>query len=133
MSFTEKSAWVMGVIMLAVGAYYVKLVAVDDLAPIAAAIPFVLFGVIFSIVAQVILAVVYRREAVNAADERERIVADKAAHFSSYVLASGVVIGLGSFMLTQDGATMFHLILICLILGQISEYAATIFLLRKSV
>lgn len=41
MSFREKSAWVMALLLLGVGAFYVKLVAVDGVSPVVAAIPFV--------------------------------------------------------------------------------------------
>jgi hypothetical protein len=60
-------------------------------------------------------------------------VIQKAAHFSSYVLATGVVVGLGAFMISQDGMKLFHIVLTSLILGQITEYGAQIFLLRSRV
>ncbi|MEX0342310.1 MAG: hypothetical protein AB3N06_06975 [Erythrobacter sp.] len=133
MSFREKSAWVMAAVLLAVGAFYVKLVAVDGVPPQAAAIPFVLFSVVLSVVAQIVLAIASPKEAASPADERERLVIDKAGHFSSYVLAVGVLTGLGHFMLSADGGRMFHIVLTCLILSQLAEYGAQIFLLRRSV
>ena len=133
MSFREKSAWVMAVLLIVVGGLYVKLVAVDGVPPAAAAIPFVLFTIVFSIVAQVILALSSPKEATSPADERERIVIDKAAHFSSYWLAIGVLAGLGLFMLTGEGSLMFHTVLTSLILSQIAEYGSQIYLLRRGV
>lgn len=133
MSFREKSAWVMALLLFGVGSLYVKLVALDGVPPAAAAIPFVLFTIVLSIVGQIVLALSSPKEAASAADERERIVIDKAAHFSSYVLATGVVVGLGQFMLAGDGSAMFHTVLTCLILSQVAEYGAQIFLLRRTV
>ena len=53
MSFREKSAWVMGAIMLATGVFYAQLVAGAPQAPvIGPLIPYVLAVVVFSIVVQ---------------------------------------------------------------------------------
>lgn len=133
MSFREKSAWVMAAVLITVGAYYVKLVAMDGVSPTAAAIPFILITILLSIVASIALAIASPKEASSAADERERIVIDKAAHFSSYVLAVGVLVGLAQFMWSGDGNRMFHIVLTCLILSHVAEYGAQIFLLRRTV
>ena len=131
MSFREKSAWAMALVLLAVGAFYVKLVSSDGVPPAAAALPFVVGTVVLSVVAQVLLAIASPREAASPADERERLAIDKAAHFSSYVLAVGVLIGLAVFMMSGDGSRMFHIVLTCLILSQIAEYGAQVFLFRN--
>lgn len=133
MPFRERSAWVMGCMLILVGGFYLKQVIVDLVPPSSAAIPFVLFTVVLSIAAQVALAIMSPREASTPIDERERLVSDKAARFSSYVLPTGVVLGLGWFMASQDGMTLFHVVLVSLILGQIVEYVAQIFLLRSRV
>lgn len=133
MAFRERSAWVMGCTLILIGGYYLKLVIGDGVPPSFAAIPFVLFAVVLSIAAQVVLVIVSPREASSPVDERERLVIDKAAHFSSYVLATGVVVGLGMFMVSQDGMKLFHIVLTSLILGQVAEYCAQIFLFRSRV
>jgi len=133
MAFRERSAWVMGCTLALVGGFYLKLVIGDGVPPSFAAVPFVLGAVVLSIAAQIVLAVVSPREASSPVDERERVVIEKAAHFSSYVLATGVVVGLGMFMLSQDGMKLFHIVLTSLILGQLAEYGAQIFLLRSRV
>lgn len=94
MSFRERSAWMMGCMLILIGGLYLKLVIVDGVPPSFAAVPFVLGATVLSIAAQILLAVMSPREASNPADERERLVMAKAAHFSSYVLATGVVVGL---------------------------------------
>ena len=133
MSFRERSAWVMGCMLILVGGFYLKQVMVDHVPPSAAAIPFVLFSVVLSIAAQIALAIMSPREASTSIDERERLVIDKAAHFSSYVLPAGAILGLGWFMASQDGMTLFHVVLVSLILSQIADYGAQIFLLHTRV
>ena len=133
MSFRERSAWVMACTLVFIGGFYLKLVIGDGVPPSYAAVPFVLGTIVLSIAAQVVLAVISPREASSPVDERERLVIQKAAHFSSYVLATGVVVGLGAFMISQDGMKLFHIVLTSLILGQITEYSAQIFLLRSRV
>lgn len=133
MAFRERSAWVMGCMLILTGAFYLKLVIGDGVYPSSAAIPFVLLVVVLSIVAQVALAIMAPREASSPVDERERLIIAKATQFSSYVLATGVVVGLGMFMISQDGMKMFHIVLTSLILGQVVDYGAQIFLLRSRV
>ena len=134
MSFREKSAWAMALVMIVTGALYLTMVASYPDAPaMGVTLPWVLLVIILSIVVQTILALSSPREASAPADERERRISHKAAHFSSYVLATGVVVGLGQFMVTQDGSKMFHIILTCLILSHIAEYGAQILFFRRSV
>ncbi|WP_295525261.1 hypothetical protein [Novosphingobium sp. Chol11] len=133
MTFRERSAWVMSCMLILVGGFYLKLVIGDGVPPSAAAIPLVLFTVVLSIAAQIVLALMSPRETSTPADERERLVIDKAAHFSSYVLPTGVVAGLGWFMASQDGMALFHIALTSLVVGQIIEYGMQIFLLRSKV
>ena len=69
MSFREKSAWVMGAIMIATGLWYAQLVAAAPQAPvIGPLIPYVLAVVFLSIVAQVALAIASPKEADAPAD-----------------------------------------------------------------
>jgi hypothetical protein len=90
MSFREKSAWVMGAIMLATGVFYVQLVAGAPQAPvIGPLLPYVLAVVVFSIVAQVGLAIASPKEANAPADERERSAIDRAGNWSGMVLGFG--------------------------------------------
>ena len=95
MSFRERSAWVMATLLTLMGIYYLKLVIGDGVAPAFAAIPFILMITVLSVAAQIVLAVISPREAGHPADERERVILDRAARFSSYVLAVGVICGLG--------------------------------------
>lgn len=133
MPFRERAAWVMSGTLILIGGFYLKLVIADGVSPSSAAVPFVLFSIVTAMAVQIALAVMSPREASSPVDERERLVIDKAAHFSSYVLASGAVVGLGMFMVFEDGMRLFHIVLVSLILGQIAEYGAQIFLFRSRV
>lgn len=132
MSFRERTAWVMACTLILTGGFYLKLV-IDGVSPSSAAFPFVIGVVLFSIAAQVVLAAMSPREASNPVDERERLVMQKAANFSSYVLATGVIAGLGIFMVQEAGMQLFHIVLVSLILAKIAEYGAQIFLMRSRI
>ena len=78
------------------------------------------------------LALSSRREANAPADERERLVQQRAGNWSGLVLATGAVLSLGHFMVRADGNMLFHLVMASLIVAQIAEYAFRIFLVRRS-
>jgi len=118
--------------LILTGGFYLKLV-IDGVSPSSAAFPFVIGVILFSIAAQIVLAAMSPREASNPIDERERLVMQRAANFSSYVLATGVIAGLGIFMVQEAGMQLFHIVLVSLILAKIAEYGAQIFLLRSRI
>ncbi|MCY7279528.1 MAG: hypothetical protein LH610_01275 [Sphingomonas bacterium] len=138
MSFREKSAWVMAAVMVVTGAFYGIMMrtasqALGTTAPAAMAIGFVMLVVIGSIIVQVVLALSSPREASAPADERERLVTQRAGHWSGLVLATCTVTALGHFLLRGDGNMLFHLVMGSLIVSHIAEYAFQISLLRRSV
>jgi hypothetical protein len=133
MAFRERSAWVMACMYIVLGGFYLKLIIHDDVTPSSAAVTFVLLTVVLSITAQIVLAITLPREASRRANEQELLIIEKAAHFSSYVLSSGVIVGLGLFMVSQNGMKLFHIVFTSLILGQLAKYAAQLFLLRVKV
>lgn len=137
MSFREKSAWLMALLMTAAGLYYFHIVraasqALGETAPPMVVIAFVILVVIGSVVGQIVLALSWRKEAIAPADERERLVQQRAGNWSGYVLAAGAVCSLGHFVVHADGNMLFHLIMASLIVSQISEYAFHIILVRRS-
>lgn len=138
MSFREKSAWLMALLMTGAGLYYLHLVrgasqAIGETAPPAVVIAFILLLVNGAIVGQTILALSLRKEAAAPADERERLVQQRAGSWSGLVLATLAVVSLGHFMIWGDGNMLFHLVLASLIVAQIAEYAFQILLFRRSV
>jgi hypothetical protein len=137
LSFREKSGWVMGALMLGAGLFYLRLALdvsseVGEAQPLAAFIPFTLFVVVVSVVAQVAMAILAPKEANAPADERERPLLDRAGHWSGFVLAAGAVTSLLYFLYHQDGVLLFHMVMASLILSQIAEYALQITLLRRA-
>ena len=137
MSFRERSAWVMGALMIAAGLYYWYAVAaasraIGATAPAAIVIGFVLLVVVASIAIQTLLALSSPKEANMPADERERLVQRSAGHWSGLVLAIGAVLSLGHYMVSANGNMLFHLIMASLIVAQIAEYALQIILVRRT-
>ena len=131
MSYREKSAWVMGALLLAVGAFYASLVA-DGVPPPAAAVPFTMLVIVGSVILQIILAIASPKQAGAAADEREALIMARAGHLAGAVLAVGILVALGLYMLGQGGAMLFHVVLLSLIGAQVLEYGLQIIFLRRS-
>ena len=138
MSFREKSAWVMAVLMSLAGLYYLNLVvgASRELGapppPVGIFIAYVVVVVIVSVAAQVGLAVSAPKEANAPADERERPALQRAGNWSGLVLAAGAVASLLHYLQHGDGNLLFHTVLGSLIVSQIAEYVFQIALLRRS-
>lgn len=136
MSFREKSAWLMAGVLVLAGAVYVWLVhmvvqATGTAAPAPTAIPFVLLVIAASVVVQVVLALSAPRDAMRAADERERIAQGRAAIVSGFVMGAGIICSLGLYFEHPDGNMLFHFVLVSLIIAQIVDYAAQIILFRR--
>ncbi len=140
MSFREKSAWAMSLILLVAGANYFRAVVsvtteLGHTAPplIGLVIGYVVMIVIASIVIMSVLAASAGREADSPADEREKIILDKAGHWSGYVLAAGVFGGMMNFGIHNDGNLLFHICFASMMASQIAEYAFQIILYRRGV
>ena len=138
MSFREKSAWVMAVLMAAAGLYYLDMAVTASreaslaAPPVGIFIPFTGVVVIATIVAQVMLAIRTPAEANAPADERERPLLDRAGRWSGIVLGAGAVSSLLFFLHRQDGVLLFHAMVASLILSQVAEYAFQIALIRRN-
>jgi hypothetical protein len=135
MSFRERSAWLMAAVMTVAGLYYFQIVrgasqALGETAP--PVVAFVVVIVVASIVAQIVLALSAPKEANAPADERERLIHQRAGHWSGLVLATCAVVSLGHFMVHDDGNMLFHLVMASLIVAQIAEYGFQILLVRRS-
>jgi hypothetical protein len=137
MAFREKSAWVMGLLMAAAGVYYLNMLLGAARAfggappPAGIFAAYVVLVVVGSIVAQIVLAVASPKEAAAPADERERIMLQRAGHWSGFVLGAGAVTALLHFLAYGDGNALFHILLGSLIVSQVAEYAFQIALLRR--
>jgi hypothetical protein len=138
MSFREKSAWLMALLMTAAGLYYFHLVrrasqALGETAPPTIVVAVIFLVVIGAVAGQTMLALSSRKEANAPADERERLVQQRAGSWSGLVLATGAVLSLGHFMVRGDGNMLFHLIMASLIVAQIADYGFQILLVRRSI
>ena len=132
MSFREKSAWVMSVVMVVTGLLYAWLVQAAPQAPvIGPLLPYVLAITALSVVVQVVLALHSPSEASAPLDERERNVAARAGQISGIVLAISVMLSGAVYVLFPEGNMLFHHLLGALIVAQIVDYAAQIWLLRR--
>jgi hypothetical protein len=139
MSFREKSAWVMGLVMVVTGLFYLSIAIGTSggmgriVPPMTVLVPYVGLVVIASIVAQTTMAILSPREAHAPADERERLVLDRAGNWSGSVLGIGAVTSLLHFLYHGDASLLFHMVMGSLILSQIAEYTLQIALMRRGV
>lgn len=132
MSFREKSAWTMAAVMLIAGIFYAWLVSHGAEAPvIGPLIPYVLLVIILSIAVQIVLAIASPREALAAADEREKQVIWRAGHLSGIILAIGLSASGAVYVVHPFGNMLFHHMLGALIVAQIAEYLLQIYYLRR--
>ena len=140
MSFREKTAWVMVLVLSVAGAFYGWEVAGAWLAgatppppSIKLAIVYLLILVAGAVVSMSALGASAPDEASAPADERERLILDKAGNWSGYVLGIGAVYGVLNFYSYQDGNMLFHLVVGSLMASQIAEYVFQITLYRRGV
>ncbi|MEQ8858769.1 MAG: hypothetical protein RIC56_08985 [Pseudomonadales bacterium] len=138
MAFREKSAWVMALALLFGGAFYFYLVAqmsgaVGALAPplVPTLVGYTVLMVVIAVVGHVLAAVTAPRDAAAPEDERDRQIVHRAGHLSSYVLAVGVVLALGGYLVTRDGDLLFYAVFGSLMLGSLVEYLTQIYLYRR--
>ena len=137
MSFRERSAWVMGAVMVATGLFWLRyaLGIPADAPAIAQAgplVPYVIAVVVLSIAAQIVLAVTSPKDAEQPADERERAAIDRAGHWSGVVLGVAVIHGALQYLWYGHGNHLFMWIVGGLIVAQIADYAFQIFLFRRA-
>ena len=140
MSFHEKSAWVMGLIMIAGMAFYFRTVAamsegLEQLAPpvLPLVIVYIVVIVVLSIIGHILIAVSRPSEADDMMDERDKLVAARAGNIAGLVLGIGLISALGGYLINYDGNQLFHAAFGALMVSQIAEYAARIVYYRAGV
>jgi hypothetical protein len=138
--FREKTAWAMATILTGGAAFYLNMVisasrALGQTAPpiIGFVIAYVVVIVIASVILMSVLAAPSPSEANAPADEREKIIGDKAGNWSGYVMVVPALGALWHYSVNGDGNMLFHLVFLSLMLGQIAEYAFQIILYRRGV
>ena len=138
--FREKTAWAMAAILAGGAAFYLNMVisasrALGQTAPpiVGFVIAYVVVIVIASVILMTALAATSPREANAPADEREKIIGDKAGNWSGYVMVVPALGALWHYAVNGNGNMLFHLVFLSLMLGQIAEYAFQIILYRRGV
>lgn len=138
--FREKTAWVSAAILIGGAAFYFNMVmslsrTVGQTAPplFGFVIAYVVVIVIASVILMSALAVTAPREANAPADEREKIIADKAGNWAGYVIVVPALGALWHYAVNMDGNMLFHLVFLSLMFGQIAEYIFQIVLYRRGV
>jgi len=138
--FREKTAWAMAAILAGGAAFYLNMVisasrTLGQTAPpiVGFVIAYVVVIVIASVILMTALAATSPREANAPADEREKIIGDKAGNWSGYVMVVPALGALWHYAVNGDGNMLFHLVFLSLMLGQIAEYAFQIILYRRGV
>lgn len=138
--FREKTAWAMAAILTGGAAFYLNLVisashALGRTAPpiIGFVIAYVVVIVIASVAVMSVLAGTSPREADAPADEREKIIGDKAGNWSGYVMVVPMLGALWHYSVNMDGHMLFHLVFLSFMLGQITEYVFQIIFYRRGV
>ena len=133
MSFHEKSAWLMALILLAGGAWYFNLVLrlsaeLGSTAPplLPVVVVYVIGIVILSIIGHLLITLARPSLADDTVDERDRAIIHKAGNLSGVLLALGVLTALGTYLFTFDGNLMFHIAFGALMGAQVAEYGARI-------
>ena len=140
MSFNEKSAWVMSVALLAGGSLYFGLVvtaSIDLQELVSPTLPLlVVYTVVLVFVAiagHVAAAVAAPGEASATLDERERNISSRASSVGSSVLAVGILLALGTYLLFRNGDLLFYLVFASLMMGQLVEYLRQVALYRVAL
>jgi hypothetical protein len=140
MSFREKSAIAMTIILLVGACYYFEAIISESFAAGSTVPPdmhFMIGYVIMIVIASAIImsALAWRssREADAPADEREQRIIDKAGNWSGYVLAAGMVGGIMHYAVNMDGNLLCHIAFASLMASQIADYAFQILLFRRGL
>ncbi len=138
MSFREKTAWAMSIILILAGAFYFNMVseasaALGETSPpvIGFVIVYVVLVVLASIAAMTVLGIANHKEADAPADEREQRVLDRAGNWAGYILGASVLAGLAYYSVHRNGDMLFHIAFGSLMLSQFSEYVLQIIFYRR--
>ena len=140
MPFKEKSAWIMALLLISLGAAYFYVVATISSESGQLATPLLRLIVIYTVciivlsaIGHTAIAILAPKDANAAVDERERSIFDRAGHYASYFMGVGVVMSLGAYLFIRSGDLLFYTVFASLMVGQIMEYVFQIIFYRTSV
>ena len=140
MPFREKSAWINFAALFLSGIFYLHAVLSawsESGQLVSPGIPLILtytgFLVVLAIVGHIVAAVLAPKDADAPVDEREQQIFNRAGHYSSYFVATGIVISLGLYVLSDSGDLLFYTVFASLWVGQTVDYVFQILFYRTSV
>lgn len=132
LSFREKSLWLTLASIVVIYAYYFVRVLQLGASPVV--------GVLFAktVIAMIVVmsvshAVLAIRQQPERADERDREIAKKATQIAYYVLMTGVWCALGVAAMAAGTFWFAHAVLLAVVLGEITGYAAQLVFYRRGV
>lgn len=140
MSFREKSAWIMSAALIVGGLIYFLPVLSgwtgsgqlpSPLMP--QLVAYTVCLVTIAIVGHIVITALAPKEADAPVDEREKLIFDRAGHYSSYVLAAGVLVSLGTYLLSANGDLLFYVVFASLVASHLADYLLQIVFYRTSV
>ncbi|MDJ0760983.1 MAG: hypothetical protein QNJ19_16430 [Woeseiaceae bacterium] len=137
MPFHEKSAWIMSAALVLGGGFYFFAVASGSSAAGALISPNIPLIVVYTVclvviatVGHIVIAVLAPKDANARVDEREQQIFVRAGHYSSYILAIGVLLSLGLYVMGGRGDLLFYTVFASLMIGQTAEYLLQILFYR---
>ena len=140
MTFKEKSAWIMCVALIAAGAFYAwsvfiiwnaaGLVPPPNMLGLAVGVIIIVAIAIFG---HAVAALGNPLEADAPEDERDRLVVWRAGNLGGLALGAMSMLSLFAFAVVGNGNLLFHCIIGALTIGQLIEYALTIWYYRQGV
>ena len=140
MSFREKSAWLMTAALLVTGLFYFSFVVrlsseLGEIAPPLLPVVglYVVLLVVLAVLGHVLVAAFAPRDAGADMDERDRLIAARSGNLSGYILAAGVLLALGHYLVAYNGNALFHGAFASLLISQLAEYGLQIFFYRRAV
>ncbi|MAI90118.1 hypothetical protein [Ponticaulis sp.] len=140
MTFHEKSAWAMGILLTVIGGWYLKTIwdisiKLGETAPPVLALASVatIALIIGAIITHTLIGITDPEGSNDSEDERDKQVLRRSGNIAGYVLGFGCFAGLWHYVLQQDGDLLFHIIVGSLIASQIAEYVLTILFYRRGV
>ena len=115
MPFREKSAWIMSAALVLGGIFYFRVVlsawseSGQLISPgVRLILAYTCFLVVIAIVGHIVAVASAPNDADASVDERERQIFNRAGHYSSYVIAAGIVISLSLYVLSNSGDLLFY-------------------------
>ena len=140
MSFREKSIWVSLVATILIFGYYFANVFsyftsfdVNNRELVGLFIGVVVLMVIVEVVLHIILAIAFKKETMEAEDERDNLIRLKATKVSYFVLVFGIWMMAISLLLSASPVAMANIIIFFFILAEIAGFSTQLFYYRKGI